>query len=97
MNAKTYNLLKKIFPLVFKFSGDVKNLIIALVIHVIGPAVACFVMGVTIILLPVAVIAAPVLGLYGTVGAVLALLKHFNVVKAPEEAEVVAEDAADAE
>lgn len=104
MNAKTYNTLKKIFPLAFKFSKSVTDLIIGLLIHFIGApivgGVVGFVMGITIILLPLAPVVGGLIGLYGTVAAIFEILVFAKVIKEPEAEKAVeeaAEETTDAE
>lgn len=87
------DILKKIFPLTWKFKGDVKNLIIALVIYLIGGNVAAAILGITIILLPIS----GLVSLYGLVGAVLSILLFANVLKDEPAAEAEAKEEAPAE
>ena len=115
MNTKTYNTLKKIFPFAFKLSSSVGQLILGLILHlfgspIVGGVVALlmvalsgilgFILGITIILAPLAVvvglvlgaiggIAAFVLNAYGLAAAIIEILVFAKVIKAPEETEVV--------
>ena len=96
MSVSTYNSLKKFFPSAFKFSEDIGLLIVGLIIHLIGlPVLATFigtvigfVFGITIILAPIGILIAGVigfvLGTYGWIAAVLEVLLFAKVIKAPE-------------
>lgn len=68
------NLIKKIFPLTWKFRGSLKDFIIVLVIYLAGGAVA------SCVLFPLAGIIAP----YAIAGAVTSLYLHFNIIKDDE-------------
>lgn len=99
MDAKTYNLLKKIFPLAFKFTDSVGSLILGLVIHLFGgpivAAVVGLILGITIILLPLSPIVGAVIGLYSFVAAVIEILVFAKVIKEPDAAEEKAEEKAE--
>lgn len=97
MDAKTYGIMKKIFPIAFALSGGVGQLILGILIHLLGAPIVGFVvgaiLGITIILLPLAPIVGSVIGLYGTAGAIIGILVFAKVIKEPEAE--VAEEAKD--
>lgn len=78
------DILKKIFPLSFRFTGSVANLVIGVLIY----AVAAAVLGVALGLLGqlplmklVADLTSSLVGIYCTGGIVIMFLYHFNVLK----------------
>ncbi|MBQ2945348.1 MAG: hypothetical protein IJD95_02135 [Clostridia bacterium] len=83
--------LKKIFPLSFKYVGDVKNLVIGVIIYVVAGIIAGAVIGIAGLLTGIPVLGAilalvlRVLGslvdLYVTAGIVIEFLVHFKVIK----------------
>lgn len=88
------DILKKIFPLTWKFKGDVKNLVIAILIYFFGT----FIINVILLFVPIiGWILLPVVNIYSLVGTVLSILLFANVIKdePAEEAEAPAEEAND--
>lgn len=88
------DILKKIFPLTWKFKGDVKNLVIAILIYFFGT----FIINVILLFVPIiGWILLPVVNIYSLVGTVLSILLFANVIKdePAEEAEATAEEAND--
>lgn len=83
--------LKKIFPLSFKYVGDVKNLVIGVILYVVAGIIAGAVIGIAVLLTGIPVLGAilalvlRVLGslvdLYVTAGIVIEFLVHFKVIK----------------
>ena len=69
--------LKKIFPLSFKEKKSVGALIVNILLHVLGDAVA----GVIIGILPILGIFGGIVGLYFTAGIVLSILDYLKVIK----------------
>lgn len=69
--------LKKIFPLSFKEKKSVGALIVNILLHVLGDAVA----GVIIGILPILGIFGGIVGLYFTAGIVLSVLDYLKVIK----------------
>ena len=69
--------LKKIFPLSFKEKKSVGALIVNILLHVLGDAVA----GVIIGILPILGILGGIVGLYFTAGIVLSVLEYIKVIK----------------
>lgn len=69
--------LKKIFPLSFKEKKSVGALIVNILLHVLGDAVA----GVIIGILPILGILGGIVGLYFTAGIVLSVLDYLKVIK----------------
>lgn len=69
--------LKKIFPLSFKEKKSVGALIVNILLHVLGDAVA----GVIIGILPILGILGGIVGLYFTAGIVLSILDYLKVIK----------------
>ena len=80
------DMLKKIFPLSWKFQGDVKNLIIGLLIYFGGGLVLNIVLVCTVI----GALLVPIAGLYEFVGAVILILIYAKVIKDEPAAEVEA-------
>lgn len=80
------DFLKKLFPLSFKKSSEVKDLVIRIIIYVVIGFVVGLV-GALISLLQIPVLnilmslISSVVGLYTTAGIVLAILVHCNVIK----------------
>ncbi len=89
------DMLKKFFPLSWKFQGDVKNLVIAILIYVFGGAVIDIILTITII----GAILAPIVGLYSLAGIVISILLFAGVLKdeptAETKEEATAEEAND--
>ena len=69
--------LKKIFPLSFKEKKSVGALIVNILLHVLGGAVA----GVIIGILPILGILGGIVELYFTAGIVLSVLDYLKVIK----------------
>lgn len=80
------DILKKIFPLSWKFNKDVKDLIIVLVIYLIGGGI--------IGLIP---LIGWIVSLYGFVGAIISILIFAKVIKDEPAAEAEAKEEAPAE
>ncbi len=77
------DLLKMLFPFSFK-SKDVTSLVIAIVIYVLFGAVCGLVIGFLSSIPVLGIIfslVGSVLGLYGLIGIVLAVLTYFNLIK----------------
>ena len=71
MNTKTYNTLKKIFPIAFKFSSSVGQLVAGLLIHLLAfPLVSAIAIMVVSLVL-------------GTVSTVIAGILGFTIILAP--------------
>ena len=84
------DILKKIFPISWKFKGEVKDLVIAIVIYVVGG----FILG----LIPIiGWLLSPLISLYSLAGTVISILIFAKVIKdePAEEAEAPAEEAKD--
>ena len=77
------DMLKKFFPLSWKFQGDVKNLVIAILIYVFGGAVIDIILAITII----GAILAPIVSLYSLAGIVISILLFAGVIKDEPAAE----------
>ena len=85
------DILKKIFPLSFRFADTVVNLVIGILIYVVACAVAGFVLSLLGILSAIPVVGVilgwllgvigSIIGLYGLIGIVLELLVFFKVIK----------------
>lgn len=78
------DILKKIFPLSFRFTGSVANLIIGVIIYVVASAVlgvALGFMGQLALLKLVADLTSSLVGVYTTGGIVIMFLYHFHVLK----------------
>ena len=78
------DILKKIFPLSFRFTGSVANLIIGVIIYVVASAVlgvALGFMGQLALLKLVADLTSSLVGVYTTGGIVIMFLSHFHVLK----------------
>lgn len=78
------DLLKKIFPLSFKYVKDVKDLIVGIILYVIGGAIG----GVALAIVSIIPIIGWIFGalgglieLYVVVGIVLQLLVFFKIIK----------------
>ena len=78
------DILKKIFPLSFRFTGSVSNLVIGVIIYVVASAI----LGVTLGFLAqlplmklVADLTSSLVGVYSTGGIVIMFLYHFHVLK----------------
>ena len=69
--------MKKIFPLSFKEKKSVGALIVNILLHILGDAVA----GVIIGILPILGILGGIVGLYFTAGIVLSVLDYLKVIK----------------
>lgn len=87
------DMLKKFFPLSWKFQGDVKNLVIAILIYVFGGAVIDIILVITII----GAILTPIVGLYSLAGIVISILLFAGVLKDEPAAEAEAKEEAPAE
>ena len=78
------DILKKIFPLSFRFTGSVSNLVIGVIIYLAVSAVLGVLLG-FVGQLPlmklVADLTSSLAGLYSTGGIVIMFLYHFNVLK----------------
>lgn len=78
------DLLKKVFPLSFKYVGDVAKLIIGILIYIVGNIVAGAVIG---LLAKIPVLGfifgliGSLVGLYCLAGIVILLLVYFKVLK----------------
>ena len=84
------DILKKIFPISWKFKGEVKNLVIAIVIYVVGG----FILG----LIPIiGWLLSPIISLYSLAGIVISILLFANVIKDEPAAEAEAKEEAPAE
>ena len=84
------DILKKIFPISWKFKGEVKNLVIAIVIYVVGG----FILG----LIPIiGWLLSPIISLYSLAGIVISILLFTNVIKDEPAAEAEAKEEAPAE
>ena len=78
------DVLKKIFPLSFRFTGSVSNLVIGVIIYVVASAVlgvALGFMGQLALLKLVADLTSSLVGVYTTGGIVIMFLYHFHVLK----------------
>ena len=78
------DILKKIFPLSFRFTGSVANLIIGVIIYVVASAVlgvALGFMGQLALLKLMADLTSSLVGVYTTGGIVIMFLYHFHVLK----------------
>lgn len=69
--------LKKLFPLAFKEKKTIGALIVNIILHILGNAVA----GIIIALLPILGILGGLIGLYFTVGIVLSVLDYLKIIK----------------
>ena len=69
--------LKKLFPLSFKPKKDLGALIVNILLHILGDAVA----GVIIAIIPILGILGGLIGLYVTVGIVLSILDYLKILK----------------
>ena len=78
------DILKKIFPLSFRFTGSVSNLVIGVIIYLAASAVLGVLLG-FVGQLPlmklVADLISSLVDLYSTGGIVIMFLHHFNVMK----------------
>ena len=78
------DILKKIFPLSFRMTGSVANLVIGCIIYVVASAVLGVVLG-FVGQLPlmklVADLTGSLVGVYTTGGIVIMFLYHFKVLK----------------
>ncbi|MBO5511869.1 MAG: hypothetical protein J6B24_09065 [Clostridia bacterium] len=78
------DILKKIFPLSFRFTGSVSNLVIGVIIYLAASAVLgvllCFVGQLPLMKL-VADLTSSLVGVYCTGGIVIMFLYHFHVLK----------------
>ena len=98
MDAKTYNLLKKVFPLAFKFNKGVKGGLLGLAIHLFGvPLAACLVGVITAFTVIIPVVVGVVAGAYGFVSSVLVVLLFLGLINEPEAVEEKAEENSDVE
>ena len=78
------DILKKVFPLSFKYVGEVANLVIGIIIYVLVGIVGGAVIGLTASLPVVGIILGIVgalLDLYVTAGIVIEILVHCKVIK----------------
>jgi hypothetical protein len=78
------DILKKVFPLSFKYVGEVANLVIGIIIYVLVGIVGGAVIGLTASLPVVGIILGIVgalLDLYVTAGIVIEILVHCKVLK----------------
>lgn len=84
MEDITMETLKKIFPLSFKYTGSVANLIIGILIYIVVGIVGGLVIGLTA-LIPIINIVCGLLGaiidVYVIAGIVIQFLVHFKVLK----------------
>ena len=69
--------LKKLFPLSFKEKKTVGALIVNILLHILGDAVAGIIIGI----LPILAILGGIVGLYFTVGIVLSILDYLKIIK----------------
>ena len=77
-------LLKKIFPLSWKYTQDITNLIIGILIYVVGGAIAGFIisiLGQIPIIGFIFGLVGAVVGLYAFAGIVLQILIYTKVIK----------------
>ena len=78
------DILKKVFPLSFRFTGSVANLIIGVLIYVVASAVLGVLlgfMGQLPLMKLVADLTGSLVGVYSTGGIVIMFLYHFKVLK----------------
>jgi hypothetical protein len=78
------DVLKKIFPLSFRFTGSVSNLVIGVIIYVVASAVLGVALGFMsqlALLKLVADLTSSLVGVYTTGGIVIMFLYHFHVLK----------------
>ena len=78
------DILKKLFPLSFKMTGSVANLIIGTIIYLVAEIIVGVVLGLLGAIPVVGVIVgliASLVGLYTTAGIVVMFLYHFKVLK----------------
>ena len=78
------DILKKLFPLSFKFTGSVANLIIGVLIYLVVDIVLGVVIGLLSSIPVVGVIVSLIgslIGLYTVGGIVIMFLSHFKVLK----------------
>ncbi len=78
------DILKKLFPISFKYAGNVSQLIIGILIYIVGDIVAGAVIGLLTGLPLIGWlfgIVGSLLGLYFTAGIVIELLVFFKVLK----------------
>lgn len=78
------DLLKKVFPISFKYADTVANLIIGILIYVVGNAVAGAVIGLLAVIPLIGwlfSLAGTLLGIYGTAGIVIEILIFAKVLK----------------
>ena len=78
------DLIKKIFPLSFKYLGDVKSLIVGIAIYIIAAAVGCIAIGIASFIPLVGWLFATlgvILDLYVVGGIILHLLAFFKVIR----------------
>ena len=83
------DILKKIFPLSWKFSKDVKDLIIGILIYLAGSTILGFILGITII----GIALAPLVGIYSMAGIVIQILVFAKVIKDEPAADAEATEA----
>ena len=69
--------LKKLFPLAFKPKKGIGALIINILLHILGDAIA----GIIIAIIPILGILGGLIGLYFTVGIVLSILDYLKILK----------------
>jgi hypothetical protein len=78
------DVLKKIFPLSFRFTGSVSNLVIGVIIYVVISAVLGVALGFLAqfpLMKLVADLTSSLVGIYTTGGIVIMFLYHFHVLK----------------
>jgi hypothetical protein len=78
------DILKKLFPLSFHFTGSVANLIIGVLIYAVASAIlgaALSFLGLLPLMKLVADLTGSVVGVYTTGGIVIMFLYHFKVLK----------------
>ena len=78
------DLLKKLFPISFKFVDSVANLIIGILIYIIGEAVAGVVIGLLASIPLIGILfglVGSLVGIYCFAGIVIELLVFFKVLK----------------
>lgn len=78
------DLLKKLFPISFKYVGDVAKLIIGILIYIVGDIIAGVVIGLLASIPVIGIIFSLIgslVGLYCLAGIVIQLLVFFKVLK----------------
>ena len=86
------DMLKKFFPLSWKFCKDMKDLIIGVIIYTYGIIAASVILSITVI----GVLLIPLVAMYAVVGVVLQILIFAQIIKYDEPANAdIAEKAND--